>query len=65
MPRVLRVTIAALSLLTISTTTHGQCEPSGVNTPYGTETFELVEWRGHYYDAGWFHLRSRPVEGGS
>ncbi len=41
-----------------------QCDPSGIDTPYGTETFELVEWRGHYYDAGWFHLRSRPVEGG-
>lgn len=43
---------------------HGQCEPVGIQNPYGTETFELVEWRGHYYDAGWFHLRWRPVEGG-
>lgn len=59
------VALAASTLAT--TTTWAQmppCEPDGIQNPYGTETFELVEWRGHYYDAGWFHFRHRPVEGG-
>lgn len=48
----------------ISASSFAQCDPAEIENPYGTETFELVEWRGHYYDAGWFHFRSRPVEGG-
>ena len=60
----IRTAITLLVPLATASGVHGQCEPSGIETPYGTETFELVEWRGHYYDAGWFHLRSRPVEGG-
>ena len=58
------VAIVGAALACLSAPSFGQCDPSGVYTPYGTECFELVEWRGHYYDAGWFHLRSRPVEGG-
>jgi hypothetical protein len=46
-----RITVPMLSVALLASTAHGQCEPSGIWTPYGTETFELVEWRGHYYDA--------------
>ncbi len=65
MSTVLRLIAAVAAPAALTVAAAGQRDPTGIETPYGTETFELVEWRGHYYDAGWFHLRSRPVEGGT
>lgn len=45
--------------------TNGQCEPMGLDNPYSNDVYGVLEWDGHYYDAGWFHLRRRPVEGGT
>ncbi|MGA1044686.1 MAG: GC-type dockerin domain-anchored protein [Phycisphaerales bacterium] len=56
--------LLVLALLSASAA-HGQCDPSGVFTPYGTDPYGFVEWNGDYYDAGWFHFRSRPVDGGT
>lgn len=42
----------------------GQCDAEGLENPYGNDPYGLVEWQGHYYDAGWFHLRRRAVGSG-
>jgi hypothetical protein len=58
-------TLSTVSLaLAAAAPLHAQCTFEGIPTPYGTEPYRLVEWNGHYYDAGWFHLRHRPIEGG-
>ena len=41
------------------------CDVAGLDNPFSQTVYGLAEWNGHHYDGGWFHLRRRPVAGGS
>ncbi len=43
---------------------YAQCMFEAIGTPYSNDSYRLVEWQGHYFDAGFLHVRHRPVTGG-
>ncbi len=56
--------IAVTAAAVLSGTATAQCMFQAIGTPYGTDSYRLVEWQGNYFDAGFVHLRHRAVTGG-
>ncbi len=57
--------LGALTFASLATAAPQTCDVTGLDNPYSNDVYGLAEWQGYYYDGGWFHLRRRPVSGGT